>query len=153
MTRPLNAASRAALKKRMLAVPPALRAAAEAEMSKQADRLVSEIRAAAPVKTGELAGSIQKKPLDDGRIGFKVVGGERGKKGWYIRFVEHGTKASPGEAARQNRNYRRTAVMTKGKRAHAGTPAQPFFWPTWRRNRRRVRAALGRALKKAAKEV
>lgn len=154
--RPLTSAGRAHLKKRMLALPEQMRRYADESLSKSADELVDAIKAAAPkVRTGDLAASIKKEPLGEGRIGYRVVGGERGKgkKGWYIRFVEFGTKASPGEAPRQNRNFKRTRVMTKGKRAHAATRAQPFFWPTFRRSRSRIRSRTTRALKKGAKEA
>lgn len=153
--RPLTAAGRAHLKRRLLALPEQMRIAADQALSKSADELVDAIKAAAPVRSGDLKGSIKKEPLGEGRIGYRVTGGERGKgkKGWYIRFVEFGTKASPGEAPRQNRNYKRTKVATKGKRAHAGTPAQPFFWPTYRRSKSRIRARTTRALKKGASET
>ncbi len=154
MRRPLTAAGRAHLKKRLLALPETMRSEADDSLSKSADELVAEIKAGAPKNSGDLRDSIKKEPLGDGRVGYKVVGGEKGpgKKGWYIRFVEHGTKASPGEAPRQNRNFRRTAVLTKGKRAHAATRAFPFFWPAYRRAKSRIRSRLTRALKRGAIE-
>lgn len=155
MRRPLTNAGRAHLKRRMLKLPEVMRTRAEGALEASADELVREIQAVAPRRSGDLADSIEKVPLPEGegRVGWRVVGGRKNGKGWYIRFVEHGTKPSPGEAPSRNRNYRRTVVMTKGKRAHAGTPAQPFFWPTYRRLRARMRGRVTRALKKGAEEA
>lgn len=146
--RPLTAAGRKHLQKRLLSMPERMRTNVDASLSGSADELVSAIQAAAPDRTGELRASIRKEALGDGRIGYRVVGGFKGGKGWYIRFVEFGTKATPGEAPRQNRNFKRTRVMTKAKRRHAGTQAQPFFWPTYRKAKSRIRSRRTRALKK-----
>jgi len=149
-SRPLTAAGRAHLKKRMLALPEKMRTAADAALAKAADELVADIQAATPVASGDLRDSIKKVPLGDGRIGYRVVGGEhgKGKKGWYIRFVEHGTKAGVKGARTTDESGRNRKVQ----RTHSGTRAQPFFWPTYRRSKTRIRSRLTRALKKAAKE-
>lgn len=157
MSRPLTAAGRAHLKKRMMALPEQMRVRVDASLSSSADDLVAAIRAAAPVRSGDLRDSIRKVPLEDGQIGYRIVGGERGKgkKGWYLRFVEYGTKASPGSQGalykRQKGKWRDR--RRKDKRAHAATPAQPFFWPTYRRMKARIRAARTRALKRGATEA
>lgn len=157
MSRPLTAAGRAHLKKRMLALPEQMRSRVDASLSKSADELVDAIKAAAPRRTGDLIAGIRKEPLGEGRIGYKIIGGEcgKGKKGWYIRFVEYGTKASPASPGapykRQKGKWR--GRRRKDKRAHAATPAQPFFWPTYRRMKGRIRAARTRALKRGATEA
>jgi HK97 gp10 family phage protein len=72
---------------------------------------------------------------------------------FYARWVEFGTAASPARASRRNKNYRRTVVMTKEYRAHAATPAQPFFFPAYRANRKRIKSRVSRAITKAAKMI
>ncbi|MGE7196890.1 HK97-gp10 family putative phage morphogenesis protein [Brevundimonas naejangsanensis] len=157
MSRPLTAAGRAHLKKRMMKLPEQMRVRVDASLSGSADALVDAIKAAAPVRSGDLRDSIRKVPLEDGQIGYRIVGGERGKgkKGWYLRFVEYGTKASPGSQGalykRQKGKWR--GMRRRDKRAHAATPAQPFFWPTYRRMKARIRAARTRALKRGAQEA
>lgn len=151
--RPLTAAGREHLKKRMMSLPEKMRSGVDVALSKSADEMVEAIKAAAPVRTGRLRDSIRKEPLGEGRIGYRVVGGFKGGDGWHIRFVEFGTKASAGEAPRRNRNFKSVSVMTKVKRAHAGTPAQPFFWPTYRKFKSRIRSRRTRALKKGAQEA
>ena len=144
----------------MAAVPEKMRQQVDEALSKSADEMVSAMKAAAPRRSGELRDSIKKTKLDEeGRIAYRVGAGEKyghattGRKwgrGWYIRFVEFGTKAKPSEAPRQDRRYRRTAVLTKAKRGHAGTRAQPFFWPTYRKFKSRIRGRVTRALRKGA---
>lgn len=114
-------------------MPEKMRSAVDKTLSEAADELVEQMRVAVPVDQGELRDSIQKKPIEDtlgvGRMGYRVVAGERGKgkKAWYVRFVEFGTST--------------------------GSPAQPFFFPTYRRLKRRIRSRLTRALRRAAKEA
>ncbi|HAL06352.1 MAG TPA: hypothetical protein DCP26_03210 [Brevundimonas sp.] len=156
MGRPLTAAGRAHLKKRMMKLPEQMRVRVDASLSGSADALVDAIKAAAPVRKGPGGGglrdSIRKVPLDDGQIGYRIVGGEKkGKrpKGWYIRFVEFGTKAG----TKGERTTDASGRNRKVKRSHPGTPAQPFFWPTYRRMKARIRAARTRALKRGAQEA
>lgn len=156
MSRPLTAAGRAHLKKRLLSMPEKMRRRVDEALSKSADELVADIKAAAPVSPGggELRDSIRKEPLGDDRIGYKVVGGKKGKgrQGWYIRFVEFGTQ--PGKrgervastGAKQAKNGRLVY------RTHPGNAAQPFFFPTYRKNKSRIRSRRTRALKKGATE-
>src|SRR5690606_19321310 len=104
-------------------LPEQMRVRVDASLSSSADALVDAIKAAAPVRSGDLRDSIRKVPLDDGQIGYRIVGGERGKgkKGWYLRFVEYGTKASPGSQGalhkRQKGKWR--GMRRRDKRAHA----------------------------------
>ena len=157
MRRPLTAAGRAHLKRRMMAVPKVMREHVETVLESVADELVLEIQAASPVDKGELRDSIQKEPIPEGegRTGWKVTGGWKGGKGFYIRFVEFGTKPSP---ASQGQLFKRQKGKWRGRRrrdkpAHAGVPAQPFFWPTYRRMKSRIRGRITRALRKGAEKA
>lgn len=58
----------------------------------------------------------------------------------YARFVEFGT--APHAAG----------GMFKGAH-HPGTPAQPFFYPAWRANRRSIRSLIRAAMKRAAQRA
>jgi HK97 gp10 family phage protein len=74
----------------------------------------------------------------DPDLTVRVVAGNA--EAWYARLVEFGT--APHE--------------NKGKFAgtdHPGTKAQPYFFPAVRALRRRVKARITRATKKAVKEV
>lgn len=83
--------------------------------------------------------------------GLKVSVYAGGDEAFYARWVEFGRAAHAGEAPRQNRNYRRTEVLTKGKRAVPSAPAQPFFYPTVRALKKRVKSRLVRNANRAAK--
>lgn len=141
-------------------------------MEKQADDIVRMMKSLAPVDDGDLRDSIGwtwgklakgKRALGGATAVATVessLGGDLtitiyagGPKAFYARFVEFGTKASTGEASRQDRRYKKRVVMTKGKRAHAATKAQPFFYVSWRANSKKSKSAVRRAVTKAAKEV
>ncbi|WP_454914986.1 HK97-gp10 family putative phage morphogenesis protein [Xanthobacter sediminis] len=72
---------------------------------------------------------------------------------FYARWVEFGTRATAARASRRSRKWRTIVVMTKARKAHAATPAQPFFFPAWRAMRKRVKGRVSRAITKAAKKV
>lgn len=122
--RPLNPQTIARLKARMLVIPERLKAAAHKSLEASAEKLAAEIRAGVPVDQGDLRDSVRIKDLtDDSGIGFRVVAGNR--KAFYAAMVEHGTSRSA---------------------------AQPFFFPVYRRNKRAMRARLGRDLKVAIQQ-
>lgn len=58
----------------------------------------------------------------------------------YAHLVEFGTKPHP------------QGGMFKGTQ-HPGTPAQPFFFPGYRANKRKVKSRMSRAINRAAKKV
>lgn len=154
------------LRKRFRAISPALRLAVEEALEANAAELTEAVRRNVPIDDGDLKASIRwrkglpKAKRRDGTVreagqdpdlSVRVIAGD--EKAFYARLVEFGTAPSAAEAPRQNRNYRRTVVMTKGKAAHAGIPAQPFFFPTYRAWKRKLKARLSRAVGKAIKGV
>lgn len=140
------------LSKRLAAMPNGVRKALRAQNRKNAEELVQTMKDFAPIQDGALVSSIKRKDVSNStRITQRISAGNR--EAPYAAWVEFGTKGSEGEAPRQNKNYRRTEVMTKGKRAHAATEAQPFFWPAYRLKRRRFSARMMRAAKKAMREA
>lgn len=140
------------LSKRLAAMPNGVRKALRAQNRKNAEELVQTMKDFAPIQDGALVSSIKRKDVSNStRITQRISAGNR--EAPYAAWVEFGTKAGEGEAPRQNKNYRRTEVMTKGKRAHAATEAQPFFWPAYRLKRKRFSARMMRAAKKAMREA
>lgn len=72
---------------------------------------------------------------------------------FYARWVEFGTQATQARGSRRNNRFRNIFVATKEYRAHAATPAQPFFYPAYRALRKSVKSRIRRAANKAAKLV
>lgn len=136
------------LRRRLKAIPVAARKAIRAQMAANAEELVETQRRFVPVDEMKLHDSIRWRNVSDStRISFRISAGNRQVP--YARFVEFGTAASPARAPRQNLNFKRTVVMTKDYQAHAGTTAQPFFWPAYRLLRRKFKTRVARAAKKA----
>lgn len=96
-----------------------------------ADELVAMQKSLVPVDEGALRDSIRKVvdnsgrdvKGDEGLRVYVIAGGSR--EGEHATWVEFGTK---------------------------NTPAQPFFWPSYRFLRRRIRGRVGRAGGKAIRE-
>jgi HK97 gp10 family phage protein len=138
MARKLDAQAIANITKRMLAVPQEVKRAAEVELERSANMMADGMRRdvrAYAYEEGDLLDSIKVVRVDDetGQIVYRVqAGGEGttrrdGRRPYdYALAVEYGTQSKP---------------------------ARPFFWPNYRQNRRRVRAALTKAMRKAAKDL
>ncbi|CCB65396.1 HK97-gp10 family putative phage morphogenesis protein [Hyphomicrobium sp. MC1] len=125
----------ASLKKKIAAIPPSVRAAAVAALDKDADELVSSMRALSPVRSGKLRESIHKEPgstelqvkvVAGGQLTTKEVREGSGKPYDYAKGVEWGTH----EMA-----------------------AEPYFFPAYRLLKKRLRSRVKRAITKAAKEA
>lgn len=135
----------AALRRKMqVASHPQVKAAERAAMEKSADEVVQMMRRLVPVDrgvlldtigwrwtTGKESGSIEVDTSQAGgsRERITIVAGTRDKKlgakdAYYARFVEFGTRKKE---------------------------ARPFFWPSWRANRQRIRGNITRAMNKAFK--
>ena len=141
---------------KLRALPAAVRSEIKQAMAQSADEIVAMQKRLVPVRTGALRDSIKQtwgnKPglssagLAGGgpRAGdpdltvFITAGGER--EGWYARFVEYGTSAH--EAGGKFKGATIPAVS-----------ARPFFWPSWRANKRRTKSRISRAITRAAKKV
>lgn len=125
--------------RRWNAIPELVRVNMRAELEDIAEDIVAQMYARAPQRSGDLAGSIQwtwgAPPASSLTIGsvsetenadnrITIFAGD--KDAFYARFQEFGT---------------------------ANMPANPFFYPVWRHNRRRVRSRLLRALRKAIRQA
>jgi len=139
--------------------PNAEKYAAEAklEVVKEAANLIS---ADAPYRTGNYMQEIKGERQADNPNHAPMVGAKSKDPDatavyapYIWRFLEFGTKSRMAEAPRQNRNYRRTAVLTKEKHAHPGTPAQPHVFPTWRAFKPTAKKRINAAINRAVREV
>lgn len=128
-----------------------LKPALKRELKKQADRLVSEMRSKTDDRTGNLDRSIRAEEsetgaADDGirrsgRVGVTSRGGGRSggqrnprKPGDVTVFVMAG-----GELTTNSAGYDYAMAKEFGTQR---TPAEPFFWPTYRKNQENIRSAL-----------
>jgi len=133
MTRPLNAASLARLRRRFDQVPDQMKDAARKAIDETAEAMVAEMRRAIDTRHGNLAASVQSQDVSpDHAIRVRITAGgplttKRVRNGAdatydYAMAVEYGTdKASP----------------------------EPFFRPTRDRHLKRLRFWLRGAIKKA----
>lgn len=133
--------NRKRLERRLAAMPEATRIEIRAAMEQSAAEIVETMQRMAPVDEGDLRDSIAW-TWGDAPAGALVIARTRksiaskagltltiyagGGEQYYARFVEFGT-----------------VNMT----------AQPFFFPSWRLGRRRVKGRVARAVTKAAKKV
>lgn len=147
----------AKLKKRFKEVPGKVEAALRPVMEDFAKQIVAQMKYTAPKDSGALRDSIgwtwgagPKGAMTVGEVRHKGVGlhitiyvGTRDKTlgdrdAYYARWVEFGTSGHVNGG------------MFAGSE-NPGITAQPFFYPVWRANRRRVKAGVNRALRKALK--
>ena len=163
------------LRARLAKIPDIAREAAAAAMEEGAQEIVDAMKMAVRFRRGDLhdsigwtwgevpAGSFM---IDEIRIGknkgdqyatlrIKIYAGN--KDAFYARFIEFGTaphslarnasvaRASSGSGINQRRQ--------QSSKQHPGTPAQPFFYPTWKRERakfmRRIRDRIRKRIKEA----
>lgn len=130
------------LQARLARVPEIARAAAQKAMEEGAEEIVDWMKAAVPVDSGKLRASINWTWGDVPAGSFTIAdirsGPNAGEQyatlrikiyvgAFYGRFVEFGTKN--------------------------GMPAQPFFYPIWRKNRARFRARIRASVRQAIREA
>lgn len=111
------------LKAKLAALPGETKTELLASLNVSADELVAMQKRLAPRDRGDLAGSIEKIP---GRHELAVIVQAGGPDAIHGRWVEFGTQK---------------------------TRAQPFFFPSWRALRKRIKSRNSRASVKAAKKV
>lgn len=120
-------------------------------MGQQADAIVAMMRQLAPEVSGDLRKSIgwtwgNKVPnramaiatSGKGDLAITIFAG--GQTAFHARWVEFGTADHIAGG------------LFEGAE-HPGTPAQPFFFPSWRAMRKSMKAALRKASRDAAKRV
>lgn len=156
------------LKRQIAALPQLQRKAAATSLEQGAAELANAIARAAPADTGDLSASIgwahagqapetsatqaiRKTPtarsaaLGNEGLAVEVFAGNN--VAFYARWVEFGT--SPGVRGASTTNP--TGRSRKVARTHPGSRAQPFFYPTVRALKKRLKGRVVRTANKAAK--
>ena len=153
-------------------IPDAMREELRAAIQEGAEEVVVAQKRLAPVDDGDLQMSITYRFGDQDRVKyasltFGAVGRGKGDPGLtaiitagntrvrYAHLVEFGAKPhriaprSPeGSLVIEGR------VLAPGEAVqHTGAAAQPFFYPAFRANKRRVKSRITRAITKAAKKA
>lgn len=132
---PRTAEQVARVKRRIEAIPVDARALIKKALDKSADELVSLQQRSVPKDEGDLARSIRKESGDHDLAARVVAGGplttrpvRQGKSATYdyALAIEHGTSTRP---------------------------AQPFFYPSYRLLKRRIKSRLARAVRAAVKKT
>jgi HK97 gp10 family phage protein len=123
-----------ALRKRLNAIPPAVREAAMAALLKSSDELVNAQKALVPVKSGTLRDSIRAEPHPDELKVIVKAGGP--------------TTTKPARSGQGSYDYSHAQEWGTADEA-----AQPFFYPAWRLLRKRFRNRTKRAVSKAIKDA
>ena len=129
----------------------AVKTANEAGQQRDADELVRVIAAAAPRKTGTLAKSVRKVEgvTKAGRAYVAVVAGGRTT----TRKVRKGVSDADFAKALANGGNQGEFDYSRAVEFGApGRPAEPFFYPTYRKLKRRLKARRSRVVKKAIAE-
>lgn len=119
---------------RMRAIPQAVREAVQPALDKGASELVASMRQIAPNEDGDLQASIRKEDGDH-ELSVKVAAG--GAK--TTKPVRSGADTSYDYALGQEYGTKKM-------------PANPFFWPAFRLNRKRLANRIKRAIGKAVKD-
>ena len=124
------------LARRLAAIPATVKAAVAPALIKSGDELVRTMQALAPQDTGKLKASLVSTPPGQATPAYSQPGGSRvagenevlvtagDKEVRYAHLVEYGTKE-----------------------AHA----QPYFWPAYRLNKKRIQNRVKRAIGKAVR--
>lgn len=122
-------------------------------MEEIAERVVAMAKSLVAVDKGDLKKSIgwtwgeapegsmvlgKVKSRSSGNLAITIFAG--GDQAFYARWVEFGTSSHINEGK---------FAGTK----HPGTRAQPFFYPSWRANRRSAKSKISRAITKSARKV
>ena len=144
--------------RKLAAIPPAVRSAAKQALAQSADEITEAIRAAAPEDRGNLKASI-KQTWGRGRIRYASMGQKRGQDIGEAGDPDLSVRITAGDDFARYAHiveFGSAPHINGGQFAgtqHPGTRAQPFFYPTWRANRRRARSRISRAITKAIKQL
>lgn len=155
---------RSNLKKKIEVLPNSVAMAVRQAMEEAAQTMVEKMQNLVPVDSGDLKDSIGWSwgSAPDRAMAITSLGGPEDKsdmriviyagseKAYYAKWVEFGTKArAPGKYHTEGSNHARNA----GAHGHRATHARPFFWPTWRLEKKRIRARMARKINAAIKKL
>lgn len=122
----------------------------QAAMAIAADKVVAMAKSLVPVDTGALRDSIGWTWGDAPKGSLKVASAKTGtmrltifagsKEAPHARWIEFGTAPHP-----QGGQYAGTE--------HPGTQPQPYFFPSWRANKKEIQSLLRKAIREAVREA
>lgn len=142
------------LLRKMAAMPPAVRSAVKQALAQGADEITDDMKRLAPKRTGKLRNSIVQ-TWGGGKVRYSSLSGTAGEAGdpdLSVRISAGNSEARYAHLIEFGTAPHLNGGMFAGSR-HPGTSAQPFFFPAYRANRRRVKARISRATTKAVKQV
>lgn len=124
------------LKQRLARVPKEAKVEIRKALTIAAEQITMTQRGFAPVEDGTLRNSIRHSPMNEsgGRFGVQIEAGGPAT----TRIVREGQSAT----------YDYALAKEFGTE---DAPAHPFFFPGYRANKKRAKARINRAIKKAAK--
>lgn len=126
------------LQKRLNAIPKKVREAVKPALIKSAQELANDMQRLAPVDNGDLRDSIVATGPGESTPAYSQPGGSR-------TAAENEALVTAG-----NSEVRYPHLVEYGT---TKTPAQAFFWPAVRLNRKRIQGRIKRAISKAVKET
>lgn len=141
--------------RKLAAIPSAVRSAAKQALAQSADELTEAIRTAAPRgATGELKKSVAQ-TWGGGKVRYSSLAGNVGEAGdpdLSVRISAGNSKVRYAHLVEFGTATHINGGLFAGTE-HPGTRAQPFFYPTYRRMRKRARSRVSRAITKAIKQL
>jgi hypothetical protein len=151
-----------ALKRRFSRFTTNIREEVSKQLEKEAEKIVSVMRALAPIKDGDLVASIGW-TWGDAPAGSVTLGAVRGNEFEQLRIT-----IFAGGTGKTSRTQNRASGSRKSDQGREGSfesdnafyqefgtlkmPANPFFFPAWRSERARVKANLNIAVRRAIKK-
>lgn len=122
-------------------------------MKESADTLRDEIKSNINDDSGNLSGLITSFVAKNGlRAEAGLRGKKAKKKGFYLRFLEMGTKSH--KIAAYDSEVLSSGKNTYGKNMnHPGIPARPALQPAWDKHKPRILKDVGKAIEEAVKEA
>lgn len=152
------------LQRKLSALPKAVKEQISKAMESGAEDIVNTARNLVPVdeltlyeSIGWTWGNAPKGSIVLGRTARRPGDGLRitiyagNNEAFYARWVEFGTQAH-NVASGGGTVAGKKSLASGGGLGHPGARAQPFFFPAYRANRRRVRSKIARATNAAAKK-
>lgn len=131
-------------------LPEDIRAPLRRVITNTAERILDDAWAAVPMRTGKLARSLSMKVSRDGLSAEVGQRGAKGKKAFYGRFVEFGTRSYAKGAVRSARASHTTKII---KKTVAGHRARPFFFPAVEKNTQSYKTEMQAALAQTMKRI
>lgn len=159
---------RKALVEKLKRIPARARAEIRKALASGAAEMAATARAFAPVRSGDLRNSIgftfgAYKPENSNVRGLAATGGigdpdltvtvhAGDAKAFYAAFVEFGTKPHTLAAGARLKNGKANRKARQGNGPlHPGAKPSPFFFPSYRLLKPRIKGRISRATTKAAK--